>query len=99
MVKNKYTSGEEAMRRGSRPVGKDDPRNPGMDIRYAGVPDMELPRTESLKDAVGRVMPYWECIIFPALMYKDSLLVVAHGNSLRGIIKHLKGFPIRIFPT
>ena len=73
------------------PVGKDDPRNPGMDIRYAGVPDRELPRTESLKDAIGRVMPYWECIIFPALMYKDSLLVVAHGNSLRGIIKHLKG--------
>ena len=36
-------------------------------------------------------MPYWKCIIFPALMYKDSLLVVAHGNSLRGIIKHLKG--------
>ncbi len=61
------------------------------DIRYAGVPDRELPRTESLKDAIGRVMPYWECIIFPALMYKDSLLVVAHGNSLRGIIKHLKG--------
>ena len=73
------------------PVGKDDPRNPGMDIRYAGVPDSELPRTESLKDTIGRVMPYWKCIIFPALMYKDSLLVVAHGNSLRGIIKHLKG--------
>ena len=61
------------------------------DIRYAGVPDRELPRTESLKDTIGRVMPYWKCIIFPALMYKDSLLVVAHGNSLRGIIKHLKG--------
>ena len=44
-----------------------------------------------LKDTIGRVMPYWKCIIFPALMYKDSLLVVAHGNSLRGIIKHLKG--------
>ena len=57
----------------------------------ASSPDRELPRTESLKDAIGRVMPYWECIIFPALMYKDSLLVVAHGNSLRGIIKHLKG--------
>lgn len=47
------------------PVGKDDPRNPGMDIRYAGVPDSELPRTESLKDTIGRVMPYWKCIIFP----------------------------------
>ena len=54
-----------------------------MDIRYAGVPDSELPRHESLKDTIGRVMPYWKCIIFPTLMYKDSLLVVAHGNSLR----------------
>ena len=61
-----------------------------MDIRYAGVPDRELPRTESLKDAVMRVMPYWECVILPTLMHRDNLLVVAHGNSLRGIVKHLK---------
>ena len=51
---------------------------------------MELPRTESLKDAIERVMPYWKCIIFPTLTCKDNLLVVAQGNSLRGIIKHLK---------
>lgn len=43
------------------PVKEDDPRYPGNDTRYAGVPEMELPRTESLKDAVMRVMPYWEC--------------------------------------
>lgn len=53
-----------------------------------GAPIMNI---AELNDTIGRVMPYWKCIIFPALMYKDSLLVVAHGNSLRGIIKHLKG--------
>ena len=63
------------------PVKEDDPRYPGNDTRYAGVPEMELPRTESLKDAVMRVMPYWECVILPTLMHRDNLLVVAHGNS------------------
>ena len=55
-----------------------------MAIRYAGVPDRDIPRTESLKDAIGRVMPYWECIIIPALMYKDSLLVVISVPHIRG---------------
>ena len=50
----------------------------------------ELPRTESLKDTIERIMPYWKCVIFPNLKTADELLVVAHGNSLRGIIKHLK---------
>ena len=49
------------------------------------------PRTESLKDTIERIMPYWKCVIFPNLKTADELLVVAHGNSLRGIIKHLKG--------
>ena len=49
-----------------------------------------LPFVKSLKDAVMRVMPYWECVILPTLMHRDNLLVVAHGNSLRGIVKHLK---------
>lgn len=72
------------------PLSEDDSRNPAKDIRYAEVPDSELPRTESLKDAINRVMPYWECVIFPSLKRNDNLLVVAHGNSLRGIVKHLK---------
>ena len=50
----------------------------------------ELPRTESLKETIERIMPYWQCAIFPNLKTADQLLVVAHGNSLRGIIKHLK---------
>ena len=72
------------------PLGDDDPRNPRFDKRYKDVPDMELPRTESLKDAIHRTMPYWECMIFPNLKTATEILVVAHGNSLRGIVKHLK---------
>ena len=75
------------------PLPEDDPRNPRFDPRYAGIPDAALPRTESLKDTVARTMPYWECEILPALARHDELLVVAHGNSLRGIIKYLKNIP------
>lgn len=71
-------------------LSDDDPRNPRFDIRYKDVPDMELPRTESLEDAIHRTMPYWECLIFPNLKTANEILVVAHGNSLRGIVKHLK---------
>ena len=73
------------------PLGEEDPRNPRFDPRYRDVPEAELPRTESLSDTVARIMPYWKCEILPALAHHDAILVVAHGNSLRGIIKHLKG--------
>lgn len=69
---------------------ENDPRNPRKDIRYKNVPDNELPRTESLKDTIDRILPYWKETIFPTLKSADNLLVVAHGNSLRGIIKYLK---------
>lgn len=72
------------------PIAEDDERNNKNEARYAGVPDEYIPRTESLKDAIARVMPYWECEIFPQLKKCDNILVVAHGNSLRGIVKHLK---------
>lgn len=72
-------------------LAEDDPRNPRLDPRYAGVPDNELPRTESLKDTIDRILPYWKEVIFPSLHSVDNLLVVAHGNSLRGIIKYLRG--------
>lgn len=75
------------------PLPEDDPRNPRYDPRYACVPDAELPRTESLAQTVRRIMPYWDCVIFPSLMRCDDLLVVAHGNSLRAIIKQLKHIP------
>ncbi len=60
------------------------------DARYVGVPKQYLPQTESLKDCIARVMPYWECEIFPKLREVDNIVVAAHGNSLRGIVKHLK---------
>ena len=72
------------------PLSEDDPRNPRFDIRYKDVPDKELPRTESLKDTVERILPYWKEVIFPTLRTVDQILVAAHGNSLRGIIKYLK---------
>ena len=64
--------------------------NPANDRRYRDVPRSELPLTESLKDTVERVIPYWQCEIFAQLAYHDDILVVAHGNSLRAIIKHVK---------
>lgn len=73
------------------PLTPDDPRNPRRDPRYAGIPDGELPLTESLLQTVKRTLPYWQCEILPQLARNDALLVVAHGNSLRGIVKHLKG--------
>ena len=74
------------------PIAEDDKeRNAKYEDRYAEVPDAELPRTESLKDCIGRTLPYWTAVIFPTLKKVDDLLVVAHGNSLRGVIKHLKG--------
>ena len=72
---------------------EDDPRNPRFEIRYKDVPDSELPRTESLKDTVERILPYWKEVIFPSLETSDEILVAAHGNSLRGIIKYLKNIP------
>lgn len=72
------------------PLKEDDPRNPRFDIRYKEVPDDELPRTESLKDTVERILPYWKDVIFPSLKTADQILVTAHGNSLRGIIKYVR---------
>jgi 2,3-bisphosphoglycerate-dependent phosphoglycerate mutase len=72
------------------PLAEDDPRNARKDIRYRDVPESDIPLTESLKDTVARCLPYWKEVIVPMLKVKDQILVVAHGNSLRGIIKYLK---------
>lgn len=71
----------------------DDPRSPRFDVRYREVPPAMLPLTESLKDTVARILPYWKKEIFPALQICGQILVTAHGNSLRGIIKYLKNIP------
>jgi 2,3-bisphosphoglycerate-dependent phosphoglycerate mutase len=63
-----------------------DPRYEGNDARYAGT---EVPRTECLKDTVARVIPYWASAIAPAVRAGRRVLIAAHGNSLRALIKHL----------
>jgi 2,3-bisphosphoglycerate-dependent phosphoglycerate mutase len=65
-----------------------DPRYEGKDPRYAGI---EVPRTECLKDTVARVLPYWNSTIAPAIRGKKRVLIAAHGNSLRALVKHLDG--------
>lgn len=60
----------------------------GKDPRYAGIP---IPSTESLKDTIARVLPYYESAIVPALRAGETVLVSAHGNSLRALVKHLSG--------
>jgi 2,3-bisphosphoglycerate-dependent phosphoglycerate mutase len=65
-----------------------DPRHEAKDPRYAGV---AVPRTECLKDTVARVVPYWESAIAPAVRAGKRVLIAAHGNSLRGLVKHLDG--------
>ena len=60
------------------------------DERYAGI-DGEVPRTESLKIVIDRMLPYWESDIIPSLKAGETVLVTAHGNSLRALVKHLDG--------
>ena len=69
----------------------DDERHPRFDPRYAGLPADQLPGTESLETTLQRVLPYWEADIAPALKQHDTVLIAAHGNSLRALIKHLQG--------
>jgi 2,3-bisphosphoglycerate-dependent phosphoglycerate mutase len=65
-----------------------DPRYEGKDPRYAGV---AVPRTECLKDTVARVVPYWDSTIAPAVRSGKRVLIAAHGNSMRALVKHLDG--------
>jgi 2,3-bisphosphoglycerate-dependent phosphoglycerate mutase len=71
------------------PCDLDSEDYPGHDRRYAGIKD--LPRGESLKDVLGRVMPYWDEVIVPQLKAGRVVLIAAHGNSLRALLKHLEG--------
>ncbi|WP_430647695.1 phosphoglyceromutase [Agromyces sp. GXS1127] len=61
------------------------------DPRYANLSDDEMPRTECLKDVIARMLPYWESDIIPDLQSGKTVLVTAHGNSLRALVKHLDG--------
>jgi 2,3-bisphosphoglycerate-dependent phosphoglycerate mutase len=71
------------------PLAPDDRRHPRFDPRYADVDPVQLPSTESLKDTLVRVLPYWHERIAPQLRAGKNVLVVAHGNSLRALVKML----------
>jgi 2,3-bisphosphoglycerate-dependent phosphoglycerate mutase len=71
------------------PLAADDPRHPRCDPRYAQVDPRELPAAESLKDTLARVLPYWHARIAPELRCGRNVMVVAHGNSLRAMVKML----------
>ena len=71
------------------PLTLDDPRHPRFDPRYADVDQTWLPAAESLKDTLSRVLPYWESRIVPELRSNKNVLIVAHGNSLRALVKML----------
>jgi 2,3-bisphosphoglycerate-dependent phosphoglycerate mutase len=68
-----------------------DARHPAHDARYADLPPELLPSTECLKDVVERMLPYWFDSIVPDLLTHQCVLVSAHGNSLRALVKHLDG--------
>ena len=73
------------------PLADDDPRHPRFDARYRGIDATRLPATESLKDTLARVEPWWRERLVPALASGGDVLVVAHGNSLRALVKMLDG--------
>ncbi len=71
------------------PLTADDPQYPGRDPRYAGLSSADLPLTECLKDTVARFLPYWHDTIAPAIRSGQRVVVAAHGNSLRALVKYL----------
>lgn len=72
---------------------KEDERYPGFDLRYKDLTDTELPLTECLKDTVARFVPYWENTIAPSVKAGKKVLITAHGNSLRALVKYLDNIP------
>ena len=73
------------------PLDPSDERHPSRDPRYAKLPPSDLPATESLKDTIARFLPYWKATIAPSILSGNSVLIAAHGNSLRALVKLLDG--------
>ncbi|HCA39663.1 MAG: 2,3-diphosphoglycerate-dependent phosphoglycerate mutase [Phycisphaerales bacterium] len=71
------------------PISRDDPMFPGNDPRYVNVSADQLPVGECLKNTVARTLPYWNDIIQPRVAAGDRIIIAAHGNSLRALVKHL----------
>ena len=79
-------------------LSKDDRRYPGWDRRYPGwdrrylaIEEKDLPRTESLQDAMQRILPLWQGQVLPQLEKQRNVLVVSHGNTIRSLVKHIEG--------
>jgi 2,3-bisphosphoglycerate-dependent phosphoglycerate mutase len=72
-------------------LAADDPRHPGNDPRYAALSKAELPLTECLKDTVDRFLPFWHDAIAPAVRSGKRVVIAAHGNSIRALVKYLDG--------
>lgn len=81
------------------PLDPSDERYPGHDPRYAWMPPELIPTTECLQDVVARMLPYWYDFIVPDLRDGKRLIVVAHGNSLRALVKHLDGISDEEIPS
>jgi len=79
-------------------LDNDDPRHPRFDPRYASLNPDELPAAESLADTYQRVMVYWEAEIEPQLRQGTTILIAAHGNSLRALVKYLDGISDEAIP-
>jgi 2,3-bisphosphoglycerate-dependent phosphoglycerate mutase len=79
-------------------LAEDDPRYPGKDPKYKGLPKKDLPLTECLKDTVKRVLPYWKKEIVPELKKEKKVVIFAHGNSLRALVKYLDKIPDKDIP-
>jgi 2,3-bisphosphoglycerate-dependent phosphoglycerate mutase len=75
------------------PIAADNQHNPNDDARYADLPPELVPQSECLADVVARMLPYWYDGIVPDLVAGRTVLVVAHGNSLRALVKHLEQIP------
>ena len=75
------------------PLTLDDERHPSRDPRYEGLKPSELPLTESLKDTIARFMPYWHETIAPTIASGKRVIIAAHGNSLRALVKDLDNIP------
>jgi 2,3-bisphosphoglycerate-dependent phosphoglycerate mutase len=75
------------------PLELDDPRHPSHDPRYASLDPALLPRAESLKDTIIRMLPHWNETIAPEIARGTRVLISAHGNSLRALVKHLDSIP------
>ena len=71
------------------PLAADDDRHPSRDLRYASLDPKDLPLAESLKDTVARFLPHWHEVIAPTIASGRRVIIAAHGNSLRALVKHL----------